>query len=182
MSKSNSLLTLLCTALLSGCSLMHYESDFACEGSTDFGKCVPVKKAHNEAVTGASAGPDMKPKSQQNQWELIDNDEPAERSANKPKASVAPDMVAYSRYKENEYAELRRMLVEPVTPMVKNATQMRLLITPYKGTITDKEKTQRLYMPRFVYFLADQPTFVLGEYLTPKREMIRPLIKEGAEQ
>lgn len=62
-------------------------------------------------------------------------------------------------YQEELFKKLSGLLREPATPMVSPAVVMRGLALPYPGT--DRE----LYMYQYVYFIVDDPSFVLGNYL-----------------
>ena len=62
-------------------------------------------------------------------------------------------------YQEEVYRKLTGLLREPVTPLVAPPRIMRVLLLPYKG------EGGELFMPRYVYFMADDPRWILGGYL-----------------
>ena len=64
-----------------------------------------------------------------------------------------------SLYQQELFKKLTGLLKEPATPMISPATVMRGLALPYPGS--EKE----LYMYQYVYFIVDDPAFVLGNYL-----------------
>ncbi len=68
----------------------------------------------------------------------------------------------YPGYQDAVYDQLAAIIEEPVTPMVAPAKTVRTLILPY----ADPKGEGRLYMPRFIYSLLEQPRFVLGDYLS----------------
>ena len=62
------------------------------------------------------------------------------------------------------------------TPMIKNPRVVRTLILPYPT----RSQGNALYMERYVYFIADEPTWVLGgQRHKPQGEavLINPLVE-----
>lgn len=74
-------------------------------------------------------------------------------------ARHAEETRAYSAYKDSEYREMRKLLEQPVTPLVKPPKVLRTLITAYPSN------DRTLYTPRYVFFFADEGQFVIGDYL-----------------
>lgn len=152
---------------MAGCSVMPYQSESPCEGTSSYGKCASVSAAYNEAVTGESAGPEMRKEGE---------DPPEDAEEGKPKEDTAPEKAeetnaaatgkeeAEDRYRAARYREIASLIEEPVTPMVRAPRAVRVLILPYP----ERTHGRRLYMPRYVYFLGREPSFVLGDYLTPR--------------
>ena len=56
---------------------------------------------------------------------------------------------------------LQGLIEQPVTPMLKPPRSVRTLILPY----ADRQRPDRLYMPRYVYSLVERPQWVVGDYL-----------------
>ena len=61
------------------------------------------------------------------------------------------------------YKELTGLIDSPETPVIAPSKVMRVMILPYKNGNT-------LYMNRYVYFIADEPAWVLGDYLIEDAE------------
>lgn len=163
--------------LLAACSVFPYQSEFSCEGKEDFGKCVPVEKAYDEAVTGTPAGPPMKragDKSSKDEDET--KGKPVDRAAERRSA----ERESYSTYKASMYAKLSNLLNQPVAPVVSNPTPKRALILPY----TTRSEGRPLYLPRYVFFFTEEPTWLLGQYLNssdaigPTVGTLRPMPNE----
>lgn len=137
-------------ASLSGCALFNpYDSEFMCSATDDYGRCMDVDGAYAEAIEGRKNPPKLKGKAAvgddtaQVQDELRHSDETR----------------AYSAYKDSEYREMRKLLEQPVTPLVKPPKVLRTLITAYPSN------DRTLYTPRYVFFFADEGQFVIGDYL-----------------
>lgn len=169
----------------SGCSLMPYEDKFACQLTDNLGKCISVSQAYDEAVTGIESQPPMvkyseqeqaKPKryrTRRGQREDGPFDFPARR---KPESvpvqpPVAGKTPAYDAYRTAVYERLTGLLEQPRTPMLAEPKTVRTMILPYAS----KLKKDRLWMPRYVYSIVEQPSFVLGNYLQEK-EAFGPVI------
>lgn len=140
--------------VLSGCALFNpYDSKFMCSATDDYGRCVDVDGAYADAVAGRKNPPKHRAKEQ------------AEGAT--PDESIAQEAAAYSAYKDAEYREMRKLIDQPVTPLVKPPKVLRTLITAYPSS----ERT--LYTPRYVFYFADEGQFVIGDYLNalpPPRE------------
>ena len=68
---------------------------------------------------------------------------------------------AFGTYRDSVYRELQGLIDQPVTPMLKPSQAVRTLILPY----ADRQRPDRLYMPRYVYSILDKPQWVVGGYL-----------------
>lgn len=169
-------LTLVGASMLAGCrTLAPYESRFMCEGSEDFGQCMNVQRAYDTAVQGEAAnGAPRAPL-----WEYTPS---RDRRARKPATPDARELRAPESaqplrivdasvqrtaftpregadlYREMQYREMAGLIEAPVTPLVKAPTVLRTLVVSYTA-----ERT--LFMPRYVYYFADEARFVMGETL-----------------
>ena len=159
---------------LAGCSIfVPYDSEFSCPGTTDYGKCLSVEGAYSEALGGAVEADAVAS-------EDVAGDKA--KSKEKPKSRVAGESqalgrAAVNRYKAAEYAELAKAIESPITPMVLPPKVLRTLVIAY----ATGEKT--LYMPRYVYFFANDGAFVLGDYLSrEKAEGDRTFYPNGVER
>ena len=70
---------------------------------------------------------------------------------------------AEKQYQKALYKELTGLIDSPETPVIAPSKVMRVMILPYKNGNT-------LYMNRYVYFIADEPAWVLGDYLIEDAE------------
>ncbi len=141
--------------VLSGCSwLVPYDEEFSCKLKDNYGKCVSVEQAYEEAVSGEDIYPDM--------------GKGKDESAGK-KAVKSP----YTQYRSALYQELKELVDDPETPMLRPAKTIRTLIIPYSA----KNQKKTLYGTRYVYSIIDDPVFVLGEYLYKKPSVVPPLME-----
>ncbi len=171
--------------LTSGCSLMPYENEFACRLKNNLGKCISVAEAYEEAVTGVEKAPYMTPASEQESHDDTPR-EPLAHQRNKeryehlnqpyspvPKpvasAQVAPPppQAAYPGYRDAVYTKLKGLVEQPQAPMVAAPRTVRTMILPYTSSL----ERNRLWMPRYVYNIVQEPYFILGEYLVKDREL-----------
>jgi conjugal transfer pilus assembly protein TraV len=163
---------------LSGCkTLVPYDSEFSCQANQDFGRCMNVQEAYDDAL-GTAADTEKRDKTGKAapKWDYRNSG--SSRGAQgtstlqrrkpgtngKGKATLITVNSA-DLYRESRYRELAGLIEETVTPIVQAPKVLRTLIVSYSANDT-------LYMPRYVYFLADEAKFVLGDYLkgdpTPK--------------
>jgi conjugal transfer pilus assembly protein TraV len=143
---------------LGGCStigslMSPYSEKFSCKNS-DHGQCIHPDQAYADAVAGRAS-----------------RSTPA---VTRDRRLLRPDAVrtqqgkhgtdaatAYAGYRDSVYRELKGLIDAPVTPMLKPALAVRTLILPY----ADRQRPDRLYMPRYVYAIVDRPAWVVGGYL-----------------
>lgn len=143
------LLGAACLAI-TGCapigSLMSpYSEKFSCKND-DHGQCIHPERAYEDAVAGITSKSDP----------AVSNGSRANRRQN---AAAGAD--AYGTYRASLYRELQGLIEAPVTPMLKPARTVRTLILPY----ADRQRPDRLYMPRYVYSILDRPEWVVGSGL-----------------
>jgi conjugal transfer pilus assembly protein TraV len=148
-------------ALLSGCTTLGsmmspYPEKFGCKNS-DHGVCIHPEKAYEDAVAGRPSRSDP---AVTNDKKLLKahGDLPA---AHGKVTATAPSTAAFAGYRASIYAKLQGLIEQPVTPMLKSPRTVRTLILPY----ADRERPDRLYMPRYVFSLLDRPEWVVGDYL-----------------
>lgn len=141
---------------LSGCATMGslmspYSEKFSCKND-DHGQCIHPEKAYEDAVAGVASKSDP----------AVTNDKRMLRGTaaenNGKRGSSRADANAYGSYKDSVYRELKGLIEAPVTPMLKPARTVRTLILPY----ADRQRPDRLYMPRYVYSIVDRPVWVVG--------------------
>jgi len=169
--------TLLCAALiasLGGCaavgSLMSpYSEKFSCKND-DHGQCIHPDRAYSDAVAGIASKSDPN----------VTNDGSILRAQtlrpgtrrNARSAAAGP----IEGYRDSVYRELKALIDAPVTPMLKPARTVRTLILPY----ADRQRPDRLYMPRYVYSVVDKPVWVVagGLVAAPDRAVNAPILDQ----
>ncbi len=146
MKKTLSCLLLAAITLAGGCSILNpYKSDFTCPQKEN-GKCVNVEKAYDESLLkGKDKGDKAGITRKKDIPEKTHADGPGQRS----------DLL----YQDEVYRKLAGLLREPVTPLVAPPQVMRVLLLPYKG------EGGELFMPRYVYFMTEDPRWIMGGYL-----------------
>jgi conjugal transfer pilus assembly protein TraV len=154
--------------LLSSCAavgsiMSPYSEKFSCKNS-DHGQCIHPEKAYEDAVAGRPSRSDP----------AVTNDRRLLRNA-RPTAATSPATAtghhgrsrdtssasAFEGYRDSVYRELQGLIDQPMTPMLKPPRTVRTLILPY----ADRQRPDRLYMPRYVYSILDAPNWVVGDYL-----------------
>ena len=137
------LLTL--TALLGGCSVLNpYKSEFTCPQKEN-GKCVGVDNAYYESLTKTK--------------DKGESPEPVKKDGLKKVPASGAGQRSELLYQEEVLRKLTGLLKEPVAPLVVPPKVMRVLLLPYKG------ESGELFMPRYIYFMADDPRWIMGGYL-----------------
>ncbi|TYC83777.1 TraV family lipoprotein [Novosphingobium sp. BW1] len=144
---------------ISGCATLGavmspYPEKFSCK-NPDHGQCIHPEQAYEDAVAGRAARSDP----------AVTNDRKLLRasgkSLGKPGSSARDTADAFAGYRDSVYRELQGLIDAPVTPMLKSGETVRTLILPY----ADRQRPDRLFMPRYVYSILDRPTWVVGGYL-----------------
>lgn len=157
-----------CTAI--GSAMSPYPEKFSCKNS-DHGQCIHPDRAYADAVAGRSSKSDPQATNSKRQAS-----KGGAGSGQKAKASSTP----YLGYRASVYQELQGLVEAPVTPMLRPGRTIRTLILPY----ADRERPDRLYMPRYVYSILDKPQWVVGDYLiTPASADTRvPVLEQSREK
>jgi conjugal transfer pilus assembly protein TraV len=147
---------------LAGCSTLGsimspYSETYSCKND-DHGQCIHPDKAYADAVAGRPSKSD--PAVTNDKAMLRDRGAggtTAARANGRTRASGS----GFSDYRTSVYRELQGLIDQPVTPMLRPSRSVRTLILPY----ADRQRPDRLYMPRYVYSLLDKPQWVVGDYL-----------------
>lgn len=148
-------LVLLCgVVLLSGCSLLPYESASSCNMEKQYGKCIDVEGAYQESVTGEDSGaPEL--------YKISEGKNKDKKNDNSVVGtSIKANESQYVTYQNERYKVLGDMIKEPNTPMLSPPKTVRTLIISYSPDYDRK----RLYMPRYVFSIVEDSKFVLGQY------------------
>jgi conjugal transfer pilus assembly protein TraV len=168
-------LVLVVTLGMSGCAIVPYEDEYACNMPGSLGKCQNMTDSYQEAVTGVEVANPMLPASQRDDEEQV---------ASTPKDGLAhpqsPKVIssAYDRYIEHYYAQLGRLIVEPKNPIIRQPTQIRMLVLPYTS-----QSQAVMYMSRHVYWVHQQPHFIQGDYLKKPSEILdSPMMHHQGEE
>jgi conjugal transfer pilus assembly protein TraV len=150
----------IAASLLAGCAtvgsmMSPYSEKFSCKNS-DHGQCIHPDKAYADAVAGVASRSDP---AVTNDKKLLRDQRPGSRQDRTSRAGSGP--APYLGYRDSVYRELQGLLDAPVTPMLRPGRTVRTLILPY----ADRERPDRLYMPRYVYSILERPQWVVGDYL-----------------
>lgn len=153
-----------CT-ILAACSLSPYPEEFGCEGSTDYGACMSMSDAHRAAVTGNFKGKRLTKDGEVDVdgGELEDSNDGKKMeniSAASP-AGLEHGLLAdeHSRYEAAQYRELRRLVQQDVTPILKPPEVVRTYIVAYEADFGLSE-TPVLKMGEVIYS-AGKPQWVV---------------------
>jgi len=149
----------VCALALSGCAtvgsmMSPYSEKFSCKNS-DHGQCIHPNQAYADAVAGVSSRSD--PAVTRDKSLLRDQ----RRETRSPASNQHPANGPYQGYRDSVYRELQGLIDDPVTPMLRPGRTVRTLILPY----ADRDRPDRLYMPRYVYSILERPQWVVGDYL-----------------
>ncbi|MFZ3461473.1 TraV family lipoprotein [Vibrio harveyi] len=165
------ILTVFTASLLSGCSLLPYEEDFACDlTKNNLGQCITPEQAYQQALEDSeSAGRFIQ---QDGTTSANTKDEPTHSAASwgyrgfnsneqtNPKEIEYAPVDEYKNYKTRVYEEMAKLVDTPKAPMVKPAKTIRTLVMNYGDGKTGK----RMYMPRYIYEIIEEPRFLMNQY------------------
>jgi len=139
-----------------------YAESFSCKNS-DHGQCIHPDRAYEDARAERVSRSDRG----------VTRDRRLRRAAHSAMAvprsiptsqAMAPGVTGgFAGYRDSVYRALRGLIDQPVTPMLKPPRSVRTLILPY----ADRQRPDRLYMPRYVYSIVETPSWVVGDYLVP---------------
>ena len=147
------------TGSISGCAslgsvMSPYPERFSCK-NPEHGQCIHPEAAYEDAVAGRASRSDP----------AVTNDRKllraSSKSIGKPGSGAPGTAGAFAGYRDSVYRELQGLIEAPVTPMLKSGETVRTLILPY----ADRQRPNRLFMPRYVYSILERPTWVVGGYL-----------------
>jgi len=148
-----------CTTL--GSMMSPYSEKYSCKNS-DHGQCIHPDKAYADAVAGRPSRSDP---AVTNDKKLLRGGGDGANADGAPARAGGKVMPggngAFGTYRDSVYRELQGLIDQPVTPMLKPSQAVRTLILPY----ADRQRPDRLYMPRYVYSILDKPQWVVGGYL-----------------
>lgn len=165
-----------CTAI--GSALSPYPEKFSCKNS-DHGQCIHPDKAYADAKAGRPSRSD--PAVTLDKAMLREPGSKDHLPVPSHGAHMAsPAQPPYLGYRDSVYRELQGLLDAPVTPMLREGRSVRTLILPY----ADRERPDRLYMPRYIYSMVETPRWVLADYLVnPIESAARvPVLEQSKEK
>jgi len=165
-------------SFLYGCAgvLNPYGDEFACP-KTYKGKCVSIQKAYEESLDPKF----HEPEDTSYRYEFNRKKSPCQggncgggSSSTGRQGTLSLDSARMNTeqdsgngaYLSSLYEKMTGLLKEPTTPVVVPPKVMRILIFSYTGD------SKELFMPRYVYFMADEPKWML----------IDPRINTGQQQ
>ena len=146
-------------SVVSGCSLLPYENKFSCSRTDKYGKCISMEGAYKESVTGESQGDYLVPASKQ-------KGSGKKRQSGNDNVSGADgnEQSEYTQYQVESFRKMKGLLKSPKTPVLRPPVTVRTLVLSY----SDRNRKSRLYMPRYVYSIIQDPQWVMGSYLDRK--------------
>lgn len=160
------------SSLLSGCSVIPYEDEYACKKPDALGKCQNMGDSYQEAITGIETAPTLKPASKQD-----DDDNQHQISAQHIQQVNSMTNNSYDRYIDSYYEQLQRLVVDPKNPIIRQPTQVRMLVLPY----TSKDQGV-MYMSRHIYWVHQRPQFIMGDYMKKPSEILdSPMVRNRGE-
>lgn len=143
--------------MITGCAtigsmMSPYSEKFSCKND-DHGQCIHPEQAYEDAVAGTHSKSDPRVTSDK---AMLHGGKHAMPRAGKGVQRAGAD--AWGSYRDSVHQELKGLIDAPTTPMLKPARTVRTLILPY----ADRQRPDRLYMPRYVYSVVDRPVWVVG--------------------
>ncbi len=133
--------------IVSGCSVLNpYRSEFTCP-QMENGKCVSVDVAYDESLKKGKSG--KIPES------AVLTGGTVLEQAKEEGLGQKSDLL----YRDEVNRKLAGLLREPVAPFVAPSQVVRVLFLPYRG------ESGELFMSRYVYFFAEEPRWIMGDYL-----------------
>lgn len=151
---------------LSGCALfVPFESEFMCERTNEYGQCITVDGAYEQAVSGVSHA-------------KVSEARGTDRKRRRRGEAEAPppDADAYSRYRASEYERMLSLMDQPVAPLVRPPKVLQTLVVAYSAA------DRTLFSPRYIYYFADQGGFVFGDYLNAPPTTAAPTLYPVGER
>ena len=159
-------LLLMLVTLTSGCSMLPYENDFSCRMKDNYGKCISVAGAYQEAVTGESVASPMQPASKQNSIFNKKRRQVIGASKNAVFANAT-----HGSSEDTAYKKISGLIDSPQTPMLQPAKTIRTLVVSYSPS----SKKDTLYMPRYVYTAIQDPKWVVAQHINDKPGLAKGL-------
>jgi conjugal transfer pilus assembly protein TraV len=161
------------TVMLGGC--FPYDTKFMCEKNADYGRCTSMQGAYEDAVSGK--GDSSQPQADTDHQDHGDDSQDKDPKADKPSAANVSSNNR-NRYKDAEYRQMRALIDSPVTPVVMPPKVLRTLVVAY-STDSSQSLPNTLYLPRYVFYIADESHFVLGDFLNQVPDVSPTLYPNG---
>ncbi len=157
---------------LSGCGLLPYHDDDACQLEGSYGKCINGEQAYEEALYGDEIFGNYITE------DGLTNEAPkavvdGKATTNNGGVSRGIQNSDYLELKDRTYKELTALIEQPNTPMVKPVKVISHLILNYKTA----ENKRHMYMPRYIYTVAGEPEFLLNQYMLKKEDNSLDVLK-----
>jgi conjugal transfer pilus assembly protein TraV len=151
-----------------GSMMSPYSGRFSCKND-DHGQCVHPDQAYADAVAGVPSKSDPAMLNGRSGSREHDHRQPLRRRAT-GRGGVS------GSGKPGAYRELGSLIETPAAPMLQPARTVRTLVLAY----ADRQRPDRLYMPRFVYSVLDRPTWTIGDTLvqTSGRTVPPPALRQ----
>ena len=150
------LLAVTVLVTLAGCNyLMPYKEDSSCQFN-DLGRCLPIDKAYEEAVTGTD----------QKGTKVNGEDETITQISNTSSTVQIPIDRAQITRMDATYHNIQTLVQNARTPLLRQAVVRRVLVLPYQSS-----DAMQWYEPRHIYYIEKQPQWLLEshEFSTPNQ-------------
>lgn len=148
---------------LNGCSLIPFADESACSLEGNYGQCINGEQAYEEAISGEEIFGNYIGEDgivQESPTESNKNGSSSEGTLHSDKFSHVKDK-SFIRMKDSIYNEIKGLVDEPITPMLRPTKVVSTLILNYQSS---GDKTNQ-YMPRYVISILKEPEFILNQYM-----------------
>jgi len=158
--RKKAIVIMIICLLLAGCGIFNpYKSKFDCPMGEN-GKCISVPDAYKESMAKTSSG-------QEYNNNVKDKDAGEGKKGN---GAVSAEQQVNPReiYQQEMAKKLVGFIKQPITPFLAPPSVARALILPYKAS------SKELYSERYIYFIVDEPQWVISApvYGSDSRDLI----------
>ena len=195
------LLIVIVLAFLNGCSLLPFNDESACSLEGNYGKCINGEQAYEEAISGEElfgnyigdeGVSDVKPnqkreKEEEGFWSSLNPFSDSEETASIDKVEPEPELhndkfshvkdKSYIRMKDSVYNEIKMMVDNPVTPMLRPTKVVSTLVLNYQS---NGDKTT-MYGHRYVYSILKDSEFILNQYMLKSESSTLGFLEQYSE-
>ncbi|SHN89537.1 hypothetical protein BHECKSOX_2008 [Bathymodiolus heckerae thiotrophic gill symbiont] len=152
----NIAIMVLTTLLVQSCSVMPYQEESSCKFN-NLGKCLPIDKAYEEAITGIDQG------GKKVNGEVEDATDNLFWSANNDKIADISKLRSSKADKESYqsaiYQKMQKLVDQKEMPILAPAVVQRVLILPYRSN--DSKVWNEA---RHIYYIEELPRWTLDGY------------------
>ncbi|CDT76396.1 TraV family lipoprotein [Vibrio crassostreae] len=150
---------------LTGCSFLPFNDESACVLEGNYGQCINGEQAYEEAVSGEEIfgnyiGEDGISDNEPGSIPANSESSNGELPIHNDKFSHVKDK-SFIRLKDSVYNEIKQMVDQPVTPMLRPTKVVSTLVLNYQS---NGDKTT-MYGHRYVYSILKDSEFILNQYM-----------------